>query len=87
MTPLSLLVMQDGKTVLWVASENGHAEVVRQLLLAPGMDVNAAMKVSNQAPLQGASQFLCNEICSGTERPRLLQVGSRRYLQYSTASR
>jgi hypothetical protein len=37
--------LQDGVTLLLAASEDGHDEVVSQLLKVPGIDVNVAHKV------------------------------------------
>jgi ankyrin repeat protein len=35
-------VQEDGSTALMVACESGHTDIVKLLLVAPGLDVNAA---------------------------------------------
>ena len=44
--PLSLSLQVSGYTALLAASDNGHAEAIKLLLTAPGIDVNHAYKVS-----------------------------------------
>jgi Ankyrin repeat len=54
---LTIQCLQDGNTPLIVAS-SGHAEVVQLLLAAPGMDVNAANKVTARVPtIEGWSYY------------------------------
>jgi Ankyrin repeat len=54
---LTVQCLQDGNTPLIFAS-SGHAEVVQLLLAAPGIDVNAANKVTALVPtLEGWYYF------------------------------
>jgi ankyrin repeat protein len=48
-----------GTTALWIASQNGHVEVVQALLQHDNVDVNLQDSDGDDSPLQGESKWPC----------------------------